>query len=161
MLDVRTLEIDPALSVLTGTNATAGCSPVRAIVTRDGKTVWVTARESNRLLAFNATRLLSDPGSALIASVEVGTSPVGLVFAKRESRILTADSNRFGYANATTGLSVVDVQAALRGSPSAVLGYISTGLFPRNFAPSQDGKTILVTDYSSAQIQAIDVSTIP
>jgi len=141
----------------------AGCGPVRVLASSDGKTVWVTARESNQLLVFNATALHSGntASNALIASVYVGYSPVGLTFARNESRILTANSNRFSLPGATTGLSVVDVQAALRNSTSAVLGQIQTGKFPREFATSPDGRTILVSEYGSKAVQAVDVTTLP
>ena len=79
--------------------------------------------------------------------------------AKHGSRILTADSNRFNYTNATTGLSVVDVHAALRGE-QAVVGRIPTGQFPRELAISPNSRTILVSDYGSEEIQALDVTTI-
>ncbi|KAL9071913.1 MAG: hypothetical protein Q9157_005297 [Trypethelium eluteriae] len=158
IIDVETLKTDPSNALVS--NVTAGCQPVRNIVSSDGKVVWLTARGSNHLLAFNASKLVSDPDDALLASVEVGTSPVGLTFARNESRILTADSNRFNYTNATTGLSVVDVDAALSGKP-AVLGRIPTGLFPREFAASPNGNTILVADNESNEVQVIDVSTLP
>lgn len=158
VIDVKKLETAPSTALLS--NVTAGCGPVRVIVSSDGKVVWVTARESNHLLAFSASKLISNPNDSLLASVQVGTSPVGLVFAKDESRILTADSNRFNYTNTTSGISVVDVRAALAGKP-AVLGRIPTGIFPREFAISPDHKTILVSDYGSKAIMAIDVDTLP
>ena len=158
VVDVEALEKAPGTALLS--NTTAGCGAVRLIVSSDGSTVWVTARESNRLLAFDAAKLLCDPDQALLASVQVGTSPVGLIFARNGSRLLTADSNRFEYTNTTSGLSVVDVQAALAGE-QAVLGRIPTGLFPREFGVSPDGSTILVTDYASKEVQAIDVATLP
>ena len=167
VIDVEKLKTDPSKALIS--IVTAGCSPVRVIVSRDDQTVWVTARESNALLAFSASKLVStNHSAALLASVQVGTSPVGLRFAgPNDRRILTADSNRFAgsdplslYSNATTGLSVVDVDAALRGE-KATLGQIPTGLFPREMAVSPDGKTVLVSDYGSSMIQAIDVSTLP
>lgn len=165
VIDVQKLKTEPSKALIT--EVTAGCGPVRVIVSQDDQVVWVTARESNSLLAFNASKLISDPSAALLASVQVGTSPVGLRFAgPNERRILTANSNRFAssdsalYGNATTGLSIVDVDAAIRGE-NANLGQIPTGLFPREIAASPDGKTILVSDYGSLMIQAIDVSTLP
>ena len=165
VIDVEKLKIDPSKALIS--RVTAGCGTVRVIVSRDDQTVWVTARESNALLAFDAPKLISNQSAALLASVQVGTSPVGLRFAgANDRRILTANSNRFAgsdpslYGNATTGLSVVDVGAALRGG-KADLGQIPTGLFPRELAVSPDGKTILVSDYSSLMVQAIDVSTLP
>ena len=159
VIDVEKLKTDPSKALIS--NVAAGCGPVRVLVSRDNQVVWVTARESNALLAFDASKLVSNQNEALLASVQVGTSPVGLMFAGvNESRILTANSNRFLYRNATTGLSVVDVDAAIRGE-QANLGQIPTGLFPRELAISPDGKTILVTDYGSAMIQAVDVSNLP
>ena len=165
VIDVEKLKTTPSKALIT--NVEAGCGPVRVIVSRDDKTVWVTARESNSLLAFNASKLISKPNAALLAAVQVGTSPVGLTFAgANESRIITANSNRFAgldpsvYGNATSGLSVVDVGAALRGG-QAVLGQIPSGLFPRELAVSPDGKTILVSVYGSKEVQAVDVSTLP
>ena len=86
---------------------------------------------------------------------------MGLTFARNETRILTANSNRFALPGTTTGLSVVDVQAALRNDTSAVLGQIPTGKFPREFATSPDGCTVLVSEYGSKAVQAVDVATIP
>ena len=68
---------------------TAGCSPVRVVTSADGSTVWVTARESDRLLAFSAAKLLSDPAHSLIASVEVGEAPVGLALVDGGQRVVT------------------------------------------------------------------------
>ena len=159
IIDVERLKTEPSKALIS--KVTAGCGSVRVIVSRDDRTVWVTARESNALLAFDASKLVSNQSAALLASVQVGTSLVGLRFAgANDSRILTANSNRFAgedpslYGNATTGLSVVDVHAALRGE-KANLGQIPTGLFPRELAVSPNGKTILVSDYGSLMIQTI------
>jgi len=113
VLDVATLTTNPSEALLTSLDA--GCGPVRISVSGDGKHVWVTARESNKLLAFDVTKLEANLSDALVASVQVGTSPVGLTFVNQGSHIITADSNRFSYTNTTTGLTVVDVEAALRG----------------------------------------------
>ncbi|KAF2097178.1 putative isomerase YbhE [Rhizodiscina lignyota] len=158
VIDVETLKTDPSKALLH--NVPAGCDPVRVSVAPDSS-VWVTARQSNHLLAYDAKKLLSQPEKALIASVQVGTAPVGLIFvsSKHGSRILTADSNRFDQLT-TTGISVVDWRAALRGKPAG-LGKIPTGLFPREFAISPDGRTVLVADFDSSQVQAIDVDSLP
>ena len=159
VIDVRKLKSDPSNALVSKVNA--GCGPGRVIVSRDGRIVWVTARQSNALLAFDAWKLVSNQSSmALLASVQVGTAPVGLIFAgAQDSRIVTANSNRFLYPNATAGLSVVDVDAALHGG-KANLGEIPTGFFPRELAISPNGETILVSEYGSAVIQAVDVSTL-
>ncbi len=159
VLDVEKLKIEPSTALIS--QVAAGCGPVRVIVSRDDRIVWVTARESNALLAFDAPKLISDPSMALLVSVQVGTSPVGLRFAGvKERRILMADSNRFEYSNTTAGLSVVDVDAALSGG-RAILGQVPTGAFPRELAVSEDGGTVLVSDYGSEMVQAVDVASLP
>ncbi|KAI2469672.1 cytochrome cd1-nitrite reductase-like protein [Annulohypoxylon bovei var. microspora] len=155
VLDVATLYTNPSEALLHTVDA--GCSPVRLEVSPDGKLVWVTARQSNKLLAFDTAKLDSHhPEGALLASVQVGTSPVGLAIVNEGCHIITADSNRFNSANATTGLTVVDVEEALRGKQT--FRKIPTGTFPREFAVSPDGKTLLVAQYRSNAIQALDIS---
>lgn len=154
ILDVATLKTNPSEALLGSVDA--GCQPVRVAVSHNGEQVWVTARASNKLLAFDAGKLESNASDALLASVQVGTSPVGVTFVNRGRHIITADSNRFGTPNATTGLTVVDVGAALKGKQG--FPRIATGLFPREFAVSLDGKTLLVSDYDSDAIQAVNVS---
>ncbi|KAK5681287.1 hypothetical protein LTS10_007049 [Elasticomyces elasticus] len=157
-IDVETLKHDPSKALLS--TVIAGCGAVRVIISGDGAILWVTVRESNHVVAFDRAKLVSCPGEALLASVQVGTSPVGLVLIRNDTRILTADSNRFRSINTTSGISVVDVQAALRGE-AADLGQISSGIFPRELAVSPDGKTVLMGVYGSNKIQAIDVATLP
>lgn len=160
VIDVATLERTPS-PALVG-EAKAGCGTVRAIVSKDGQTTWANARYDNSLLAFDAAKIVTDPDNALLANVTVGTSPVGLSFANNETRILTADGNRFDVGGATTGISVVDVRAALAGQgQQSVLARIPTGLFPRNLQLSPRGDHILVAVYESSAIQVIDVSTLP
>lgn len=95
----------------------------------------------------------SDP---LLASVQVRTSPVSLIFINHGRHIITADSNRFLYANATSGLTVVDAEAALKSKQG--FPRIPTGLFPREFALSPNGKTLLVSDYGSDVVQAVNIT---
>jgi DNA-binding beta-propeller fold protein YncE len=108
------------------------------------------------LLAFDAAKLESNQSNALLASVQVGTQPVGLAFVNHGRHIITADSNASNHTNATTGLTVVDAEAALNGKQG--FPRIPTGLYPREFAVSLDGKTLLVSQYYSEAIQALDVS---
>ena len=70
-----------------------------------------------------------------------------------------ADSNRFGASGATADLDVVNVAAAL-SSGRAVVGHIAAGSFPREMALLPDG-TLLVTNYASGQVEAVDVASIP
>ena len=151
-------ETDPAGSVVS--TVEAGCSPVRVVTSAGGGVVWVTARGSDRLLGFSAARLRTDPAHALVASVAVGEAPVGLMLVDDGTRIVVADSNRFGAAGAASGLAVVSVPAALAGRP-ALIGYLRAGGFPREMALEPDGRTLLVGNFTSEQLEAVDVAVLP
>jgi len=154
VIDLSRAESDPAKAVVA--TVAAGCSPVRVAVSPDGSTVWVTARESDALLGFSAARLINDPAHALLTAVRVGEAPVGLALVDGGQRIVVADSNRFGLPGASAGLTVVNPAAALAGRP-AVPGTVRAGAFPREMSLEPNGRTLLVTNYGSAQLEAVDV----
>lgn len=158
VISVAKAETDPAHAVVA--TVTAGCSPVRVITSRDGGTVWVTARESDMLLGFSASRLRADPAHALIARVRVGAAPVGLALVGNGQRVVVADSNRFNMPGASSSLTVVNVAAALAHRP-ALAGYLHAGVFPRQMAVEPNGRTLLVTDFGSQQLQTVNVANLP
>ena len=154
VINLAKAETDPDHAV--AATVIAGCSPVRVIAAPNGQTVWVTARGSNTLLGFSSSALIANPSRALVARVQVGEAPVGLAIVRNDTRIVVADSARFGGAMAD--LAVVDSAAALAGRPS-LLGTIPAGQFPREVAVH--GNTLLVTNYASDQLQAVDIDTLP
>ena len=156
VLDLRRAETQPRTSVVS--TVPAGCGPVRAINSDDSTVVWVTARESNAVLAFSAGKLRSDKAHALLAWVRVGTAPIGLTFVNHGSRIVVADSDLFG-KGAKSSLAVIDTSAALAGRP-ALLGLVKTGLLPRQFTVEPSG-TLLVTNYGAGRLQAIATADLP
>ena len=158
VINLRRAETDPAASLVA--TVAAGCSPVRVITSASGSVVWVTARGSDRVLGFSAARLRTDPRHSMIASVEVGEAPVGLALVDGGRRIVVADSNRFSASGASSSLAAVDVAAALAGRP-ALLGYLPAGAFPREMALEPDGRTLLVDNFSSGQLEAVDVADLP
>ncbi|ETN40017.1 uncharacterized protein HMPREF1541_04292 [Cyphellophora europaea CBS 101466] len=156
VLDVTTLQTHPAHALLR--SVPAGCEPVRVVLSPDGNQVWVSARASNMLLAFDASALATNGTAqdALVARVQVGDAPVGVALVNNGSYVVTADSNRFNKTGAVSGLTFVDVQAALTGTQA--FARLPTGLFPREFGVSPDGNKLLVSQYDSFAIQAVDVS---
>lgn len=158
VIDLRKAETDPAGSVVAAVDA--GCQPVRVITSADGTTVWVTARASDALLGFSAARLAADPAHALITAVRVGEAPVGLALVDRGSRIVVADSNRFNVRGASSSLAVVDVRGALAGRPE-LLGYLKAHLFPRDMALVPGGRTLLVANFASGQLESVNVTSLP
>ncbi len=164
VVDLRKAETDPARSVVA--TVAAGCEPVRVVTSGNGALVWVTARASDDLLGFAAARLATDPARALVSITRVGEAPVGLAAVAGGSLIVVADSNRFAASAAHADLTVVSVAAALSAAPAgsagrgAVVGRIPAGLFPRDMALSPDG-TLLVSNFTSGQLEAVDVASIP
>ena len=77
-----------------------------------------------------------------------------------QTRILVADSNLNSVPGAVANVAVIDPAKALRRVPS-LLGYVSTGKIPRQFTIQPGGKTALVTNTGSGQLQAIDLGTLP
>ena len=157
VINLRQAETDPAQSVTATVDA--GYQPVRVVTAADGTEVWVTARASDDVLCFAAARLAADPAHALVAVTRVGSEPVGLAAVRGGTLLVVADSNRFGATGANADLSVVSVPAALAGRP-AVLGNLASGQFPRDMAVSPSG-TLLVSDFSSGQVQAIATAALP
>jgi DNA-binding beta-propeller fold protein YncE len=157
VIDLRRAETNPSQSVTATVDA--GYQPVRVVTAADGAEVWVTARASDDVLCFAASRLATDPGHALVAVVRVGSEPVGLAAVRDGTLLVVADSNRFGASGQNSALSVVSVPAALAGRP-AVLGDLATGLFPRDMAVSPGG-TLLVADYSAGRVQAVATAALP
>jgi hypothetical protein len=100
-----------------------------------------------------------EPARALVAIVRVGEAPVGLAAVRGGSLVVVADSNRFGASGASSDLDVVNVASAFSGHP-AVIGHIRSGVFPRDMALAPAG-TLLVSNYSSDQLEAVDVASIP
>jgi DNA-binding beta-propeller fold protein YncE len=128
----------------------AGCQPVRVVVSADGRTVWVTARGSDALLGFSAAALARGD-EALTADVAVGIAPVGLAFFDGGRRLLVANSNRFG-----TGLGSLAV-VNLVGVP-ALVGYVTAGGFPRQMTLEPGGAELDVTNYNSSQLETVPVA---
>jgi DNA-binding beta-propeller fold protein YncE len=157
LIDLRRAETDPAHSVIA--TVEAGCQPVRMVTAAGGTQVWVTARASDDVLCFAAARLVTDPSQALIAVVRVGQAPIGLAAVRGGTLIVVADSNRFSTPGAHADLTVINAADALDGRP-AIVGDIPAGLFPRDMTAAPDG-TVLVSNFSSGQVEAVDTATIP
>jgi 6-phosphogluconolactonase (cycloisomerase 2 family) len=154
VIDVAKAEANPSSAAIVST-VNAGCSPVRAVETADGSTLWVSARGDNRVLAFSTGMLETNPGNALLGYADTGgTAPVGLRLFDSGKLLAVANSNRFGtgsIANATV-LSVVVPASA------SVVQTISTGLFPREITVGSDDKTLYLTNYNSGSFQVISTT---
>jgi DNA-binding beta-propeller fold protein YncE len=144
--DVTKAATDPAGAVLA--RIPAGCDPVRVALAPNGR-LFTTTRGDNAVQVFDTAKLAS--GSAMIAKVAVGNSPVGVTAAG--DRVFAANSNRFALAGRSREwLSVIDART------NAVEGAVPAGLFPRELKVTPDGKTLLVTNFNSKSLELVDLA---
>lgn len=159
VVDVERAKTDPAHSIVA--NVPAGCSSVRLVLSPDAKRAYVSARNSNALLAFDVAKLRDDPTHARIASIPVGTAPVGVAVTPDSNRVIVTNSNRFaGSANDTQPLTVIDATKLSSGT-DAIVGEIPAGAFPREMRVTPDGHTLVLTNFGSKTIQLIDLDRLP
>ena len=153
VIDVAVAEASHSPSAIVAT-VNAGCTPVRAVETTNGSTLWVSARGDNRVLAFSTGMLEANPDDALLGYADTGgTEPVGLRLFDSEKLMAVANSNRFetGTANATILSIAVPAKAS-------VVQTIPTGLFPREITVGSDDRTLYLTNYNSGSLQVITTS---
>jgi DNA-binding beta-propeller fold protein YncE len=159
VFDVAQALRDPAHAELS--RVAAGCNPVRLVLSPDGNTAYVSARDDNALLAFDTRRLVTDTGHALIGRADVGTAPVGVAVVDSGTRVIVTNSNRFGgSADDQQPLTVIDA-AKLRSRSPSVLGTIPAGAFPRELRVTADGRTLFVTNFASRNLEMIDLQRAP
>jgi DNA-binding beta-propeller fold protein YncE len=159
VVNMHLAERNPMVAVTT--SAAVGAGPARVIVSPDGNTIWVTDRDSNALVALSATKLLRTPSHSIIARVSVGQNPIGLAFVKDGTEIVVADADLLGILG-ENNLAVISTAKALAGlDHPALLGFIPAGTTPRELALEPGGKTLLSTDNSSGQLQAVVVGSLP
>jgi len=154
-IDLAEAERSPSQAVVS--TVSAGCSPVRVVTT--SRSVYVTARESDEVLEFSASRLVTDPHGALEDRVRVGEAPVGLALADGDSTIVVGDSDRFDVPGTSANLAVVKIAD---DGTLTLAGYLEpprwSGLFPRDMTSTPDGSTVLISDFDSYQLEAVKIA---
>jgi DNA-binding beta-propeller fold protein YncE len=156
VVDVKKAKSNPTGAVIA--KVPAGCTAVRLAISPKGDRAFVTARNSNAVLAFETRRLISDPAHALLGTVPVGTAPVGLAMFDGGRKLIATNSNRFaGDANDRQSLTVIDPEKISSGA-AAVRGQIPAGAFPRELTVTSDQRTLLVTNFGSKTLEVIDLA---
>jgi len=144
----------------------AGCSPVRVVETADGKTIWLTARGDNKVLAFDVPVLIgTNPNNSLIGSADSGGSaPVGLTLFNQEQLLAVANSNRFTPDNPPgdpniTNIAILDVRQPSNAKVVNTLASGGLNYFPRNITVDPDDSTLYVTNFNIGTLQVIKTVT--
>jgi DNA-binding beta-propeller fold protein YncE len=158
--DVRMARTDPANSLVA--YIPAGCSPTRVILTNHDKVAWVSARDDNNLLAFNARDIRTNPTPAPLSTTPVGVAPDGAQPFSHRRFIAVANTNRFDSCPGAGGtVSILDFATALKsGGSAATVGTFDAGVFPRQWALSPNGKFLYLTEFSSDILAIFPVKSI-
>ncbi len=140
----------------------AGCSPTRVILTNNDKVAWVSARDSDNLLAFDTSEIINDPTNALLSTTPVGIEPDGAQPFSNRSLIAVANTNRFDTCAGAVGtVSILNFDKALNvGGDAATVGTFDAGVFPRQWAKSPDGRLLYLTEFGSNTLAIFPVSSI-
>lgn len=157
VLDVATLTETPDAALLN--KVRSGCRPVRCWISEDGTQLWVSERDANQISVYDAALLAintSRTADVIEGTMSVGTSPIGIIGVGHY--VLTADSNRFNYTNATTGITVINSRAVLEQRELVANPQIATFAFPRGLAVSPDGNTLLVSEFGAGTVRAINTT---
>ena len=133
---------------------------MRAAVSPTGDRLFVTARNSNAVLVFDSSRLLSDGPHARTALVPVGQSPTPIAVIDHGTTLLVGNTGRYSRQPVSGTLTVLNT-AELQQGADAVLGVIHTGSFPRAMRVSPDGNTVFLTNWASDFLQVIDLKELP
>jgi DNA-binding beta-propeller fold protein YncE len=131
----------------------SGCSPVRVVETANGQNIWVAARGSNLVLAFDVGKLLYFPNYALVGYGDlngIGTAPVGLALFHQDQLLAVANSNRF--SDGTTGMTsvaILDVRDPSAVTAVRTIESQSICSFPRGVTLGPDGDTLYVANFGT------------
>lgn len=132
----------------------AGCAPVRVALSPNGRVVWISDRGEARVLAFDVAHL-KNGSAALLASVDVGSGPVGIALTADGRHALVANSNRTGPLEGGKAgtLSLLDTDAVMHGAAIRPTT-LRAGSQPREVIAAPDG-TFYVTDYNGRSIEVL------
>ena len=147
VVDVTKAEATPASSVLG--SAYVGRAPVRAALSPDGATLWVTARGSNALVELDTANLLSKTCNPVRSEVAVGAAPVGVTVLDGGKAVAVANSNRFAAPSQPQTVTFVSAASA------TLLGQVTVGAFPREL--DADGTALFVSNYNSQSLSGLDL----
>jgi len=150
VVEVARAKTDPAHSI--AARVPAACSPVRIAMSPAGDRIYVTARNSNAVLGFDAEKLVSDPDHARTGMATVGTAPVPVIVVNGGKAVVVGNSNRFDPDQSKQ--QMLDVLSA---DPLRVTGHIPAGAFPREMRLTGDGGTLFLTNFSSDTVQIVDL----
>jgi len=156
VVDIGMAASNPAGSVVA--NIPAGCSPTRVILTHKDKIAWVSARDENNLLAFNAIDIITNPAALPLSTMPVGIEPDGVQPFSNGRFYAVANTNRFDSCPGAGG--TVSILKVGKGLYTKTVGTFDAGVFPRQWALSPNGRLLYLTEFGSDILAIFPVSSI-
>jgi 6-phosphogluconolactonase (cycloisomerase 2 family) len=164
VIDVARAEAQPDASAIVSTVA-AGCETTRIAVSPDNMTIWVTARGSHAVYAFDATRLRSDPANAFISAFDsAGSQPVGIAVFGSGRYLAVGNSNRSQTTHLgpnglpMRGIQNVTIFRITNPTSLTRVQTVASGLFPRSLSVSPDGLSLLIPNFASKTLQIAPIA---
>jgi DNA-binding beta-propeller fold protein YncE len=160
VFNVAVAASNPSLAVTsTSQFVPAGCSPVRLALSPDALTLYVTARNSNEVLALDPSKFATDPMNAVTGAAPVGIAPVPVAWIDSGALVVVGNSNRFQQPGIPQSLDVLDAAKLRAGAGAAALiRTIPAGSFPRCLTLSPDGETLFLSNYDSDSLQVMEAA---
>ncbi len=127
--------------------------PLGETITPDGQ--YLLAADGNGAVVINVARAESGAASAVLGRLAAPSGTGQGALSASSIEVATLRDGRYAFV----ALLVTDPSHALDGRP-AIVGDIPAGLFPRDMTAAPNG-TVLVSNFSSGQLETVDTATIP
>lgn len=131
----------------------AACAPVRVVFDDRRSVVWITARESDVLLAYRLDEVLAQ-NRAHVLRISTGRSPVGLAINAFSDEIAVGNSARFQSHAGRQSVKLYPL-GDLRRGVVATSAARQVGVFPRDIAASRTQRIFFVANFGSASVSII------
>jgi len=146
VIDAVKARTSPATAVIA--ELPSGCRPVRVIVSKDGTRVYVAARGSNEIVAFDAAVARSQRSSARLGSVKLPSPAIGMA--------LTADGSTIIASHGST-LTFIDAAKIHLGN-AAIKGTAATSGAGRELFIVENSDMLLLTNNAASLLEIIDLA---
>jgi DNA-binding beta-propeller fold protein YncE len=169
VINVARAENGSPHAVLGSLASTGGGGAIEVALSADDRYAFVSLEGGQEIAVFSLQRALAQGfgRSDFVGDIPAGQAPVGLavspdgqwLYATSEFAASALPSGGGGLGSQSS-LAVLNVAAALAGKP-ALLGYLRAGAFPRQMALEPGGRTLLVTNFNSSQLESVNVADLP
>ncbi|MCX5924597.1 MAG: YncE family protein [Candidatus Dependentiae bacterium] len=152
--------IDTSTNTVVGPTITGLSGPYAIQITSDGRYAYVTNFGSNNFSPVGQTVSVIDlQKNSIVDTITVGTQPSGIAFSPSGRFAYVTNYNTLylgaGFTNLTPGQGTVSIIDTCTNT--VLCTQLLTGSSPAAIAISQDGQYAYVTNYSSNNVNVIDI----